>query len=254
VKRAGVAGSPDDIINLNYVLSGSRYYILNILMSSGNSGLRHFFVRRGTRSFLRREEMTPSLSQVLTQGGTTATSFSIGPAYWLAGLAFFSLAAFSAVRGLVLKRRVPLMPAMLPDDTPSLAEIAAREKLEKAAFLTDQLKLEKEKLAGQNSELQGKVEELHGALSNVKQTRDTLEKSNLALLKESERLKAEKERLTLKASVPLVALGQGPETGTKPKSKEKKVKLQAISKIKKEARKPSRPVRGRSQRVSSKVK
>ena len=198
--------------------------------------------------------MTPSLSQVLTQGGTTAASFSIGPAYWLAGLAFFSLAAFSAVRGLVLNRRAPLMPAMLPDNTPSLAEIAAREKLEKITFLTDQLKQEKEKLAGQNNELQGKVEELHGALSNVKQTRDTLEKSNLALLKESERLKAEKERLTLKASVPLVALIPEPPTEIKPKSQERKMKLQATHKIKKEERKPDRPVRGRNQRVSRKVK
>jgi len=198
--------------------------------------------------------MTPSLSQVLTQGGTTAASVSIGPAYWLAGLAFFSLAAFSAVRGLVLNRRTPLVPTMMPDDTPALAEIAAREKLEKIAFLSDQLKLEKEKLAGQNSELQGKVEELHGALNNVKQTRDTLEKSNLALLKESERLKSEKERLTLNASVPLVALDQVPAAASKPKLKEKKVKLPAVRKLKKEERKPSRAERGLRQRVSRKVK
>ena len=195
--------------------------------------------------------MTPSLSQVLAQGGTTAAAVKISPVYWLAGLAFFSLAAFSAVRGLVLNRRAPLLPAMLPDDAPLLAEIAAREKLEKISFLTDQLKLEKEKLAGQNNELQGKVEELHGALNNVKQTRDTLEKSNLALLKESERLKAEKERLTLKASVPLVALSPEPPAGTKI---EKKTKLSAARKIKKEGRKPSRPERGRGQRVSNKVK
>jgi TolA-binding protein len=198
--------------------------------------------------------MTPSLSQVLTQGGTTVTALSISPGYLLAGLAFFSLVAFSAVRGLVLSRRSRLLPTVLPDDNTTLAEIEAREKLEKVAFLTDQLTQEKAKLAGQNSELQGKVEELNGALSNVKQTRDTLEKSNLALLKESERLKGEKERLTLKASVPLVALSPAPIAEMKKNNETKKTKLSAVRKIKKEGRRPSHPERARGKRVSRKEK
>lgn len=170
--------------------------------------------------------MTPSLSQVLTQGDAAA----IHPVYWLAGLAFFFLAAFSAVKGIAVYRRSRLMPMTLNDNVPSLSEIEEREKIEKFAFMADELKIEKEKLAAQNSELQGKIQELNDTLHNIKQTRDVLEKSNLVLMKRGERLKAEKEELLLRTSEPLL-----------------RTKTVRIIKEKKEGRRPVR-------RVSRKVK
>lgn len=188
--------------------------------------------------------MTPSLSQVLTQGDAAAAA--IHPVYLLAGLAFFFLAAFSAVKGIAVYRRSRLVPMAL-SNVPSLSEIEEREKIEKFAFMTDELKSEKEKLAAQNSELQGKIQELNDSLHNIKKTRDVLERSNVALLKESDKLKAEKEGLLLRASQQL--LGQEPLVKAKPPVKAKakaKIEIKA-SKKKKEGRRPVR-------RVSRKVK
>ena len=155
--------------------------------------------------------MSPSLAQVLTQGGASASS--VNPLYLLAGLAVFFLGAYSSVKAFEIYRRGRLMPAVMDEVGPSLSEIQSKEKLEKLSFLADELKLEKERAAGQNSALEDKVIELDGvirgltsALDNAKLTRDTLEKSNLALLKERDRLKAEKEAALLRAQKPLIKI------------------------------------------------
>ncbi|MBN3032661.1 MAG: hypothetical protein JW873_01045 [Candidatus Saganbacteria bacterium] len=191
--------------------------------------------------------MTPSLSEVLARGGAVAVSSpaaaSVNPAYLLAGLAFIFLAAFSIVKGVAVFRRGRLMPEILLETAPPLAELKAREKSEKTAFLAEALKEEKKRLVSHNAELQGKIEELNGALSNVRQTRNTLERSNLALLKESERLKAEKEKLVLKASVPLLAVAPAPSTDRGLKNGRAEIN-------KKEGREPDQPRRKRGPRVS----
>ncbi len=150
--------------------------------------------------------MTPSLSQVLTQGGAAAHQ-PVNPLFLLAGLTVFFLAAFSAVKGVELFRRRRLLPPVLEEAAP-LARLRDDEEREKLSFLVDEIKCEKTKLAVENTELQGKIQELNDALSNVKQTRDAMEKSNLVLLKESARLKSEKEDLVLQAATPLIAVSR----------------------------------------------
>jgi hypothetical protein len=144
--------------------------------------------------------LTPSLAQVLAQGGAAAHS-SINPLFLLAGISVFFLAAFSTAKGIELFRnRRPLLPCLL-DETPPLSEIKDNEEDEKLSFLSDQ-----------NRHLQGKIQELTGVLTNVKQTRDMLEKSNLVLVKESTKLKSERENLVLNASEPLIAVKAQPIT------------------------------------------
>lgn len=146
--------------------------------------------------------MTPSLSQVLSQGGAAAQQ-PVNPLFLLAGITVFFLAAFTAVKGLELYRRRRLLPRVLETAVP-IAQIREDEEREKLSFIVDEMKCEKNKLTVENSALQGKIQELNDALSNVKLTRDAMEKSNLVLLKESSRLKSEKEELVLKAATPLV--------------------------------------------------
>ncbi len=148
--------------------------------------------------------MTPSLSQVLTQGGAAAQQ-TVNPLFLLAGITVLCLAAFSAVKSVELYRRRRLLPPVLEESAP-IAQIQDDEEREKLSFIVDEMKCEKNKLACENSELQGKIQELSDALSNVRQTRDAMEKSNLVLLKESSRLKGEKEELLLQAQTPLVGI------------------------------------------------
>jgi phage-related minor tail protein len=202
--------------------------------------------------------MTPSLSQVLLQGGPAANP-SLNPLFLLAGLTVCFLAAFSAVKSLELFRRRRLLPQVL-NEAPSLAEIQNKEEAEKLTFMIDEMKNEKKTLAVQNAQLQGRVQELNDVLNNVKQTRDTLEKSNVAFLKESTRLKAEKEELLLQASEPLIKTTSGSKfegrttqlIAIDPKSKKKKskaVKLKAVKAVK-----IKKGERGRPGRVRKKVK
>jgi hypothetical protein len=174
--------------------------------------------------------LTPSLSQVLSQGGAAAHP-SLNPLYWLAGISVFLLGAFSAVKGFELYRRWRLIPSLV-NEAASLADIQNNEEAEKLSFL-----------AGQNRELQGKIMELADVLSNVKQTRDTLERSNLALAKESARLKGEKEELVLRACEPLIAVKTDKKTEPVAAAKKKMIRLvtKAVrSKTKKGDRKPKR--------------
>lgn len=189
--------------------------------------------------------MTPSLSQVLLQGGAAAHP-SLNPLFLLAGITVFFLAAFSAVKGLEVFRRRLIMPRVL-DEAPSLAEIRNKEKLEKLTFMVDEIKSEKENLAVQNSGLQGKIQELNHALMSVKQTRDTLEKSNAVFLKESARLKAEKEELILRTSEPLI----GVKTGAKAVPA---VVKQDRAKTSKTMIKAKKRERGKPVRVRKKIK
>ena len=189
--------------------------------------------------------MTPSLSQVLSQGGAAAQHQPVNPLFLLAGLTVVFLAAFSAVKSVELYRRRRLLPPVLDAAAP-IARIQEDEEREKISFIAREMKCEKEKLAVENSALQGKILELNDALSNVKQTRDAMEKSNLALLKESTRLKSEKEDLLLKAQTPLVGVVSPEPAEKKPARKSKSVKkrpaaAQAVSKTKKgDSRKPAR--------------
>ncbi len=147
--------------------------------------------------------MTPSLSQVLSQGGSAS---SVNPMYLLAGLAVFFLGAYTSVKVLGVLRRSRLMPA--------LTDLQNQEKMEKLTFLIDELKSEKESAESQNTELQGRIKELDSAVTeacsafdNARLARNTQEKSNLALLKEIDRLKSEKEESLLRASAPLLKTG-----------------------------------------------
>ncbi len=182
--------------------------------------------------------MTPSLSQVLSQGGAAAQQQAVNPLFLLAGITVFFLAAFTAAKSLELYRRRRLLPPVLEETAP-LARIQEDEEREKLSFLVDEMKGEKTKLAVENSELQGKILELNDALSNVKQTRDAMEKSNLILLKESARLKSEKEDLVLKAATPLVGFAD-------PAPAEKKKKAVKIKKTVKAVKKPVKNKKGDS--------
>lgn len=155
--------------------------------------------------------MTPTLTQVLSQGGA-ASQFNL--TFLAAGLAVFFVAAISIVKG----------REFLSREAPCLAEIEAKEKLEKLSFLVDGLKAEKAKLAEQNTGLQNQLGGLNDALKNEKQTSEIMEKSNFVLLKECNKLKSEKEGLVLDAHKPLIkiskrALARKPKRVLKKKKK-----------------------------------
>lgn len=129
--------------------------------------------------------MAPTLSQVLSSGGT-ASAFN--PVYFAAGLAVFLVAVLSVW----YRRSQPLVSVI--DEKPVLIDIHNREKIEKLSFMVNELEIEKQQMAAQNTDLQ----------DQLMQTRVVLEKSNTALVRKSEELKAEREELALKASNPLV--------------------------------------------------
>lgn len=144
--------------------------------------------------------MTPTMSQVLTSGGTPAYAIFMR---YAAALAVIFVAVFSAAKGYALYRRRRFFPAVM-EAGPDLNEIENRDKIEKFNFMVDELKRENEKMVLQNNELHNQMLNARRDHENRKQVEDILRKSNVALARECEKLKAEKEELTLKVNAPLI--------------------------------------------------
>ncbi|MFA4844910.1 MAG: hypothetical protein WC632_08215 [Candidatus Margulisiibacteriota bacterium] len=143
--------------------------------------------------------MNPSLTQVLAGTTNAAPAVHLNPFFLAVGL----VACLAAAMSLAWRRRSRGLSSVI-GPAPVLADRGQEEKLEKLAFIVDQLKIDNQQLSLQNTELSGQVQGVNGCLNDLKQTRDVLEKSNLVLSKECEKLRAQKEELVLKASVPLV--------------------------------------------------
>jgi len=181
--------------------------------------------------------MSPTLSQVLAQGGQAS---AFGFFHLVAALAAVCIAAFSAVKGYEVYRRNRWLPTVV-EDVPPLLERENKAEREKLNFLLDELKCEKERLASHNVSLQSQV---HG-LEAQKQIEEVLRKSNNLLAKECEKLKAEKEVLTLKSVQSLIettgitaaAKASKPTVKIKIKSRPKAVKKGGVRKPKRVSRK-----------------
>jgi len=169
--------------------------------------------------------MSPTLSQVLAQGGQAST---FGFFHLAAALAAVCIAAFSAVKGYEIYRRNRWLSTVV-EDAPPLAERENKEEREKLNFLLDEMKREKERLAHQNVSLQG---QLHG-LEAQKQIEEVMRKSNVMLAKECEKLKAEKDVLTLKSVQSLIEIQVQPEIKeSKPQTKKIKFTTKTNSRTK----------------------
>lgn len=117
--------------------------------------------------------MTPTLTQVLSSGGAPA---AFNPFFLAFGLVAFLVAVVSVVKGRELYHRNRLVATML-DEKPVLEDINHRERIEKLSFLVDQLKLEKQQLAAQNTDLASNLSETKTSLDNAKQNCALLEKA-----------------------------------------------------------------------------
>ena len=172
--------------------------------------------------------MTPTLTQVLSSGGAPA---AFNPFFLAFGLVAFLVAVVSVVKGRELYHRNRLVATML-DEKPVLEDINHRERIEKLSFLVDQLKLEKQQLAAQNTDLASNLSETKTSLDNAKQNCALLEKSSLTLAHELDKIKAQQAQ-------PPIAVQSAIEIKTAKPFKKAKVEAKVISK-KEGARKPHR--------------
>ncbi len=184
--------------------------------------------------------MTPTLSQVLAGGAKTA---SFNYLYLVALAAAAGAALFSVVKGLAVYRRGRLICSVV-EDKPSLIDIEKQKKIEKLAFLVEELKSEKERLSRANQSLSERAI----SFDVFKQKEEVLRKSNLLLARECEKLKNQKEQLILKSAPPLIEAPPHTEVSIlieeeKPALPEKKNSTKAKKPVKSTkgvARKPGR--------------